>query len=48
VGSNNMIAMWTHFRAACSLGKCPRVFTDSIAFVVQTILRISVSNRRKG
>jgi hypothetical protein len=53
VGSGDTIAMWTHFRAACSLGKYPRAltarrilaFTDSIALVVQTMRRISVSNR---
>ena len=43
-------------RAACSVGKWPRAFTagrslaliDSMAFVVQMIVRISLSNRRNG
>jgi hypothetical protein len=42
--------------AACSVGKWPRAFTarrslaliDSIALVVQIIVRISLSNRRNG
>lgn len=50
VGSSDMIAMWTHFNAAFSFGKCPRALTArriraltySIAFVVQTMRRISV------
>lgn len=47
VGSRDVIAMYTHFSAACSLGKWPRAltarrilaFTDSIALVVQTMRR---------
>jgi hypothetical protein len=42
--------------AACSVGKCPRAWTarrslaltDSMAFVVQIILRISTSKARNG
>src|SRR5208282_1643067 len=56
VGSRLMTAMYRHFIAACSVGKCPRALTarrsralmDSIAFVVQITFRISLSNCRKG
>lgn len=45
-----------HFKAAVSFGKWPRALTarrilavtDSMAFVVQTMRRISVSKRRNG
>jgi hypothetical protein len=48
--------MYTHFRAACSVGKCPwaftarrmRALTNSIAFVEQITRRISVSKLRNG
>ncbi len=56
VGSRDRVTRYRHFSAACSLGKCPRALTarrmraltDSIALVVQTMRRISVSKRRNG
>ena len=56
VGSRLIRARYRHLRAACSVGKWPRALTarrflaliDSIAFVVQMIVRISLSNPRNG
>lgn len=56
MGSRPMMALQTRFRAAASFGKWPQAltarrilaFTDSIVLVVQTMRRISVSNRGNG
>lgn len=56
VGSRLISAMYMRFRAAASVGKCPRVrtalrvraLTDSMAFVEQMTVRISTSEERKG
>lgn len=56
VGSRLIKAMYTHFNAACSVGKWPRArtalriraLTLSIAFVEQMTLRISTSKDKKG